>query len=580
MKIIELKIGSSAWLQAKTASKAPAMMGQSKFCSRNQLLASMKGWKQKEHSEFLKRLFQKGHDKEDEAREIIEMQECEDYPAKTGMIVAEGMEIIASFDGLPESVIPWEHKLWNETLAENVSNSVLEPDYFWQLEQQAVVAGSDHCIFTVSDGTEDRMISMRYDSVPERREQLIAGWIQFDKDLAVFKIEAKQEKIVANEAESFPLVKFSITGTGLTSNIRDVLELVKERAEIEMSRKLETDQNFADKDKFNKSVKQARADLKVAFNQVEGEFEDLAINRDLVKQLDTILQKMQSHGERQVKEGKEAKKQEILVAASHKMSLYYTAANELIKPLDINTLCDAMVDYPGVIKGKRTIESLQNAVDTENARVQMVTTEAVQNIQINLEILRDKAGEHKMLFTDVDSLVLKDPEDLEAVIKIRIAEHKEAEKAKLEAEREKIRKEEEQKALALAEAEREKIRTEEEAKATAKAEAERIEREELERKDKAEQDEKDRIGREAEAIEINRLAEMEKEIEEGKQENKEPETLQTVLSDAIHEEGDFAAESEPKSLAKDLAEWCNKHGISFDATVELEEILKKYGVEP
>lgn len=56
-------------------------------------------------------------------------------------------------------------------------------------------------------------------------------------------------------------------------------------------------------------------------------------------------------------------------------------------------------------------------------------------IQLNLSTL-DAHKEHDFLFNDLSSLVMKAPDDLQNVIKLRIAEHQAEQQRKLEAERE------------------------------------------------------------------------------------------------------------------------------------------------
>jgi hypothetical protein len=110
-------------------------------------------------------------------------------------------------------------------------------------------------------------------------------------------------------------------------------------------------------------------------------------------------------------------------------------------------------DFSGVMKGKKTVSSLRDAVDTELARAKIAANEVADKIQINLAIL--DAASHAFLFSDRAALVMKESEDLRLVVKVRIADHEAAEEKRIEAEREKIRVEEEAKATAKAKAEQE-----------------------------------------------------------------------------------------------------------------------------
>lgn len=439
MKILKLVQGSNEWLEARLnhlcASEAPAMMDDSKFMSRNQLLDLKKGWQSNPNSSFKEALFQKGHDSEDSAREILELDELEDYPAVVGMASCSTLEgMLASFDGLAgdhDCFDPWEHKEWNETLAENVRNGVLEPHYFWQLEHQMLVADCNQIKFTCSDGTEEKRVSMVYESVPARRKDLIAGWKQFIIDLDSHLLEAKQEMVKVKKEAAFPLITFDVTGTQITSNIASCLEIITQKAEIEIGRKLESDQDFADKDKLNKATKEARDKLKLLVDDVQGKFVSYAEFAGVAADIDKVLQKMQSQGEKQVLAAKTAKKKAIESGGIIEVNEFIKAINIAINPIQLSSLMNCSVDFSSAMKNKRTIESLQNSVDSVVAEFKIAADEIKHKVVANLLTLRELAGEYEFLFMDSSELVKKDNEDLVAVIKIRIAEHKTAEEANL-----------------------------------------------------------------------------------------------------------------------------------------------------
>ena len=85
------------------------------------------------------------------------------------------------------------------------------------------------------------------------------------------------------------------------------------------------------------------------------------------------------------------------------------------------------------------------AATTVFANAKISANEIADKVQINLATL-DAHKEHAFLFNDIASLAMKAPDDLQNVIKLRIAEHQAEQGRKLEAEREKIRKEEQAKA--------------------------------------------------------------------------------------------------------------------------------------
>jgi predicted phage-related endonuclease len=449
MEILDLVPGTDAWLCArlnhKTASEAAAMMGDSKYMTRNQLLALKKGWQNNPNDDFKEELFRKGHEFEALAREHIEDQECEDFPAVVGSIEIDGLLLLASFDGLSNAAkkrtksLIWEHKSPNSALMENTRNGTLTGEHYWQLEHQMVVAGTEEVLFTVSDGTVSKKVDYLYQSVPKRRKDFIAGWKQFDIDLDDYVLEARPEKIESKPVDNFPIVEFGITGTAIDSNIEKCLELVRDRAQQEMSVILESDEDFARKETLNKTVKTARADLKAIVSNVLTKFGSLDAFNKFAGDYDSVLQKMQSHGEKQVLEAKQAKKDQIVKSAVKKIDALTDIINEEVSPINFNGLLSVSPDFYGVMKGKRDISKLQDAVDQEVSRVMIIINALRDTVVTNLASMRKLATNHKFLFTDMSELIIKDNEALIAIVKLRISDYKAEQNKKAEALVEKAR---------------------------------------------------------------------------------------------------------------------------------------------
>jgi cell pole-organizing protein PopZ len=247
-----------------------------------------------------------------------------------------------------------------------------------------------------------------------------------------------------------------------------------------MNRKLDTDQDFADKDKLNKATKAARASLKTMVNDVQGKFVSYSEFAVVAAEIDVVLQKMQSQGEKQVKAAKVAKKKAIEDGGYLAVSEHIQAVNAAINPIMLSSLMDCSVDFVSAMKNKRTIESLVNAVDGVVAELKVSANELKDKVITNLSTLRELAGEHEFLFMDSSELVKKENEDLIAVIKNRISEHEAAEAKRIAEETARIEAEAkakaEREAQAKLEAEEKRIRDEERAKVQAEqqAEAERI----------------------------------------------------------------------------------------------------------
>jgi len=429
MKIHEnIAQGSELWQELRanhfTASEAPSMMGESKYKGRAALMNEKKGVKEKVSS-HLQNLFDKGHQAEDKARSLLEFETAESFEAIVATLEVEGLPLLASLDGISEDhKTIFEHKLWNEVLAENVRNQVLEPNYYWQLEQQLLVAAAERVLFVVSDGTGVNREMMYYTSQPERRRKLIAGWHEFKKDFGSHEVKAKKEVAVARKQGSFPLIQCSVEGSTVVSNLGEYIPVIQGLSDEQMGLILETDQDFADKEAFNKNVKAGRATLKTEAAYIEKQFESLAEFNGYIKQADSILQKLQSHGEKQVKEAKETKKLSIVNNAQAEFNKHLAELSETINKVKITQV---VIDFETVMKGKRSFEKMEEAASSAVVKAKIEANEIAQVIRKNLDSLSELAKDHKFLFSDHDMLLLKDNGDLVNLIQARIAYHGQAE---------------------------------------------------------------------------------------------------------------------------------------------------------
>ena len=439
--------GSPEWhaLRAEhfCASEATQMMGVSPYGSRDDLLALKTGHVVREETtDSQKFIFAKGHKAEDDIRPFVNSLFGETMFAATGT----NGKYLASFDGINmlETEL-WEHKLFNAKLAKAIAAEELPETHYWQLEHQCLVAESDSVVFMISDGTEENEAHCTYTSKPERRKQLIAGWEQFEKDMITFKPKAKVEKVVGESGEGLPAVVYKVEGSLITSNIIEILPAIELRAKQEMERELSTDQDFADKDTFNKAVKTARADLKSIVEDAKNEFTSFSDFSGAAAQMDTILQKLQSHGEKQVKTKKDDLKAKIIADAQVEICTFNNQTNEIIKPVFISQVINSNLDYAGAMKGKRTITSWHSAVNDLNAAYKIQANELIEHVLASMEYI-NQFDDYKFLFADLNNLVLQSSEALEAIVTSRIDQHK-----ALEAQKEAQRVEAENAAQALAE---------------------------------------------------------------------------------------------------------------------------------
>lgn len=446
MNVHNVAQGSREWLQLRasvdgTASEAPAMMGCSKYQTREALLKQKFTGLAPEVDAAQQRRFDAGHETEALFRPIAEdMIDGELYPC-TGTIEVDGLVLLASFDGLlADRSEGFEHKLRNEKLAaEIMANDEPGPAYYWQLEQQLLVSGAEQILFVTSDGTRENETHCWYQSKPERRAALIAGWKQFKADLANYQPTAATPAVVATPTESLPAVSVMMSGElAVQSNLPEFSTAL--RAFIDkIPTKPETDQEFADTEAACKALKKAEDALEGAENSALAQMSSVEEMRRVVADLRTLARTTRLAKEKLVAAQKDAIRERIVTDARKALADHISALNESLgKPYMPNV----PADFAGAIKGKRTVDSLKDAIGVELARAKMAASEIANRIQVNLNCLREHAKDHAFLFADTATIVLKAADDLQALVTNRIAEHKAAEEKRLEAERERIRAEE------------------------------------------------------------------------------------------------------------------------------------------
>lgn len=432
MKIHNVAQGSAEWLalraKFRTASEAPAMMGASKYQTRTDLLAAKKTGITPDVTPSQQFIFDKGHATEALARPLTEALIGEElYP-----IVATEGNLLASMDGatmLGETL--FEHKLWNESVVAQVRAGDLAPHYYWQLEQQLLVSGAERVIFVCSDGTPENFVHLEYRPVAGRAAQLIEGWKQFEADLANFEMADAPSIVVGKAPDELPALRIELTGMVTASNLK-VFEDSALAVIDSVKTTLSTDQDFADAKKAVKWCGDVEEAVAVAKKQALSQTQS-------IDELFSSLDRISAHArETRLKVDKLVKAQELLVKTNIKQKAELALADHIAainKTLGQVTLPHVVSDFAGAMKNKRTIASLQDAVDTELARAKIDASQAADSIRLNLTSLAELAVDHAFLFSDVQQLVTKANDDLVTLIKFRISEHQKAEQAKADAKR-------------------------------------------------------------------------------------------------------------------------------------------------
>lgn len=446
MKILSLQQGTPEWLQhranCRNASDAPAVMGASKKTKRSELVRIKATGDEKEYSRYVEEvIFANGHEVEAMARPIAEeIIGDELYPV---IGTTDDGEYGASYDGLSMCTrIGWECKQWNKEKAEAVQNGKVPDEDYWQVIQQFMVSGAQKIIYMVTDGTRDNCVYV-WVSYPAEAEiqKLIAGWKQFDEDVANYVHVEQKPEAVAASVEDLPAIFVQVSGA---LEIKDNFKIFEERLthflDVELVRSPQTDDDFATLDLQIKALKKAEEALAAAEQQMLAQVQTVDQAKRTKDALAKLVRENRLMAEKLLDAEKKARRNEIQMEGAEKMTAHIEQLNATfggrIRMPAVPT------DFVGAMKGKRTIASLRDAMETELARGKVAASMVADKIRLNLESLRSDAAGYEHLFADAQQLVLKENDDIKNVIALRIREHKDAEEKRLAAEREKIRAEE------------------------------------------------------------------------------------------------------------------------------------------
>ena len=442
MRIISVTQGSTEWAnlraQHNTASESPAMMGASKYQTRDELLRQKATGIVPEVSRHQQAIFDRGHATEAAARLILEEMTGEDFYPITA--VSDDGTLLASVDGimLDDSTL-FEHKLWNEKLAGQVRAGDLDPHYYWQLEQQLLVTGAKKVIFVCSDGTREFWAQMNYLAVPGRAEQLQAGWAQFDIDKAAYVPSTIVEMPKAAVTLALPALFIHAKGEITTSNMPEYGKALAARLESVRNIALVTDQDFSD---AKEAAKLLRENIESARQAKDAMLAQTVTVGEAARMIDAWCEDMRLTAlqlEKDVAREDIAKKTAMIAATTAAYAKHLGTLESEIAPHRVPGSFPVFAD---AIKGKRNFASMQDGLNTMLANAKIAADSVANGIRRNLTYFVEYAEGHAELFADKSDLVQKPMDYVALVVASRIAEHAKAEAQKEEATRQRIRDEE------------------------------------------------------------------------------------------------------------------------------------------
>lgn len=440
MKVHNVQQGTPEWLALRashfTASEAPAMKGASKFQTRNDLLAMKKTGIVPDVTPQQQAAFDRGHATEEMARPLAE----EDIGEELYPIVGTSGNLLASMDGATMlGDVLFEHKLWNEKLVAQIRAGELDPHYYWQLEQQLLVSGAERVLFVCSDGTRNKYVSMEYTPVPGRREELIAGWAQFEQDLGEFVPQETKVEAIGAAPDQLPALRIDVTGMVTASNL-DAFKSHALTVISNISTELKTDKDFADADATVKWCGEVEDKLKAAKEHALSQTESIDVLFKAIDDITAETRRKRLELEKLIKARKDMIRSDIVMDAAKALQDHIDQINATLGGRI--RMPRVASDFAGAIKGKKSISSLREAADAELARAKIDASRIADGIRVNQASLNELAADHKFLFQDFQDLALKANDDLVALIKVRINEYNQ--------QQEELKRQEDEKAQQLA----------------------------------------------------------------------------------------------------------------------------------
>ena len=431
--------GTGAWLRLRegfpTASEAPAALGVSKYVTRSELLRRKHTGVQPEPDAATLGKFAAGHAAEAEARPLAEGIVGSDLFPTTMSATVDGLPLLASLDGQTlEGDVIWETKLWNEDLAAAVRANDLPAHYTVQMDQELLVSGAERCLFTCTDGTPERFVSCWYEADEGKFRELLAGWLQFNRDLAAYVVPQAAEPAPAGKApDTLPALRIELTGQVTASNLAEFKSTAL-AAIRSVNRDLKTDADFADADKAVKWCADVEARLKAA---KEHALSQTASIDELFKALDDIAAESKAVRldlDKLVKRRKDEVREQAVTVAAAELARHVRALSAELAPMALRPVT---ADFAGSIKGLRSISSMQDALDTTLAGAKILADGQARGIRANVAAFKAATGDDRALqalFADVATLVHKPADDFRTLVAARIDTHRAAE-ARKEAER-------------------------------------------------------------------------------------------------------------------------------------------------
>lgn len=428
----QLQQGTPEWLAHRArhfnASEASAMLGLSSYKPRAELLREKATGIVPDVDPNTQARFDRGHEYEAAARPWAEeIIGAELYPMVFSAEV-DGLPLSASTDGITMlEDVTWEHKTLNQDLAAALDSGHIPVEYWPQMEQGLILTRAEKCLFMASNGDKDTMRYAWYESKPEMRAKLLAGWKQFMEDVANYQHVEAPAEVVGATVEGLPALLVQVEGRVVATNL-DAFHAAAQQflARLPQASALESDQDFADADKAVKACKEAEERLSLVKDQAQAQAVDIDAVFRAMDQIGAQIRDARLALDKAVSKRKDDIRAGLVMQANKDLA-------EHIKKLNARLGGEWMPVIEGgfatSIKGKKTMAGLREAIGTAMANAKITANEVADTIERNAKRL-DQEGLN-FLFPDFKQVCTKGHEDFDNLLASRRQAHDERERERL-----------------------------------------------------------------------------------------------------------------------------------------------------
>ena len=438
-----------------TATDAAVILGASPYKTRSELMIEKVTGVTPEVDSATQKRFDKGHRFEALARPLAEeIIGAELYP----VVGSNGIRS-ASFDGLTMAEdICFEHKTLNDEIRACQTVGQLPLLIRIQMEQQLMVSDAGKCLFMATNWDDDGNlvedpVVFWYEPDAALRQRILDETEQFQKDKEEYRYVAPESEATGRAPGSLPALRIESSGMVTVASLREFKARAMEVLDA-INTDLQTDEDFATAKatvKWCKSVEdQLDAEKRRALlDERRRALSHIASIEEQLRTLDDIKETSRQRRltlDKLVKQRETSIRFEKIEEARKKFHSHVAGLQEEIDGVMLNIEAPL---FGEAIKGLKTLSSVQNAIDTSLASAKIEANARAKDVRDKLAWYKAHAADYDYLFRDMQQIIDKPMDDFVLTVTSRIEQKKKEEAARIEAERERIRKEEAEKLIAM-----------------------------------------------------------------------------------------------------------------------------------